>query len=603
MTVAIALLFASCVRSELIGFDDSGNTPSGTGNNISFTLTIPYNNTTTKAYEGVDSGTKTENLINGVRIALYEDGLVNFSWDLDIKTKYTNDVLRAEGNDVEDYRYTGEIFEIQTKAKLARKGNYKMLVIVNPNDSVKTLTRFGSSINLLAAPFTPNTSAADSIYRIEEGTAAYFLMLNAQGLFEIKESDFHDTKDNAEANPVTGCSVERVAAKVSCTYSGPPTINASFHPSTRAHTIPITGRYMMWLPTIQLSDSTDYDIPESLLNSDGKMACPICKEEYLTQTNKVCSHCGYEYGYGEGVGATISSVRYMVATDLKWMVDITNKKSYWYRHLANKAGGSTMEKPGDTDRENFYAEDPNFSSISGTADTTTNFNYITLAQFAASAKKLAPSSSNQYPYADYWSWTEGDSQPVYIPENTMAQAEQKRDVTTRVIVKATLKREVFDSNKSSYQIGDFFVFRGGRAGDNRDNNLESNGNTYYILRPEDVAAYATGSPIPAALTPTSEGSTTLKQALDAFKTAYPNFSWTNVSNNTTPLITDHLLFYKNGEIYYEVPIEHFTADEAGVGGYGRFGVVRNNWYQLDIRNYLTLGYPTIPKSSAVIEAQ
>lgn len=45
-----------------------------------------------------------------------------------------------------------------------------------------------------------------------------------------------------------------------------------------------------------------------------------------------------------------------------------------------------------------------------------------------------------------------------------------------------------------------------------------------------------------------------------------------------------------------MPIEHFSVSEAqGVGKYGRFGVVRNNWYKLNIENMISIGAPVLPE--------
>lgn len=50
-------------------------------------------------------------------------------------------------------------------------------------------------------------------------------------------------------------------------------------------------------------------------------------------------------------------------------------------------------------------------------------------------------------------------------------------------------------------------------------------------------------------------------------------------------------------MYYEVPIEHFSVAEAqGIGKYGRFGVVRNNWYKLNIEKMISIGSPVLLES-------
>ena len=65
--------------------------------------------------------------------------------------------------------------------------------------------------------------------------------------------------------------------------------------------------------------------------------------------------------------------------------------------------------------------------------------------------------------------------------------------------------------------------------------------------------------------------------------------------------------YKNGESYYIARIKHFGDDltpwNAGDGTYdgnnlnwlGRYGVLRNNWYDLTINKISGPGYPDVPK--------
>lgn len=65
-------------------------------------------------------------------------------------------------------------------------------------------------------------------------------------------------------------------------------------------------------------------------------------------------------------------------------------------------------------------------------------------------------------------------------------------------------------------------------------------------------------------------------------------------------------FYKDGVVYYAMPIRHFTDDETpkpkpmeSVGSYGkvhrgRYGMVRNNWYEIVIGKITGLGDPEVP---------
>lgn len=63
--------------------------------------------------------------------------------------------------------------------------------------------------------------------------------------------------------------------------------------------------------------------------------------------------------------------------------------------------------------------------------------------------------------------------------------------------------------------------------------------------------------------------------------------------------------YKNGESYYIARIKHFgdvlTPWKSGLYGtdnlayLGRYGMLRNNWYELDVQNVSGPGYPDVPE--------
>lgn len=602
LLLGIALLLASCSDNDHPFLDDDtggnnsgGSGQGGTGNNISMTMAIPLPEgvMSLRSYSGTNRGSGNEILIDGIRIVLYENSgaTVIHCLDLNIKLDVDNSDNITVSGDYSNWFTSGESIFIQTKAKEIEQGYYDMLIIVNPNDKIKSLTEVGKSLSELDAPF--DTSG---MYKIIDGTAAYFLMLNHQGLIPVKPEDFYGTANQAENYPVFG-KVERTVAKIECNYTGPTNI--------RSTAVAPYGRFVMLLDYNNQTTASwgmDYDIP------DDCMDCPVsgCTGKFDRNTKR-CSAKPTIHTY-DGLGLVADRVRYMVATDLTWQIDVVNKKSYWLRQLSNKANGE-MEEQGNVDRENFYAKDPNFSGFSGTTGLNSEFSYITTSSAldpsatGSTAKKLFPPSS--YKYAGYYSWSEADAEPIYIPENTMAQSEQKGDVTTRVIFKAVLKREQFGVDESNpnptypTSIGDFFVFKGGNANieDYKYNNYNKDGSTFYILRPEDVKIYASGVSADNIHIYLRDG---IQAAIAQFNLDNPSFDWSNISANANPAISEKLIFYKNGEMYYEVPIEHFSVSEVGFGKYGRFGVVRNNWYKLNVENIISIGWPTIPTAASTL---
>ena len=125
------------------------------------------------------------------------------------------------------------------------------------------------------------------------------------------------------------------------------------------------------------------------------------------------------------------------------------------------------------------------------------------------------------------------------------------------------------------------------------NNYNKDNTTFFILRPEDVEIYASASTTEHIHIYLRKG---ILEAIRQFKEDHLDFNFSNWRNEK-PAESANLSFYKNGEMYYEVPIEHFSVAEAqGIGKYGRFGVVRNNWYKLNIEKMISIGSPVLPES-------
>ena len=70
-------------------------------------------------------------------------------------------------------------------------------------------------------------------------------------------------------------------------------------------------------------------------------------------------------------------------------------------------------------------------------------------------------------------------------------------------------------------------------------------------------------------------------------------------------ITSGIATYLNGEAYYIARIKHFNELTPWAAGQsygtandkylGRYGVLRNNWYELSVHNISNLGYPSVPE--------
>lgn len=333
-----------------------------------------------------------------------------------------------------------------------------------------------------------------------------------------------------------------------------------------------------------------------------------------------------------------------------WTLCNTNKKSYFtrnvdcgtpswwgyqaysssdYRFIGSDEVYKTDDDPAVSYYRTYWAKDPNYESY-----VQADFNVV----------KGIPASLNNL------------GTDAYCLENTFNVANQNQNQTTGVIVKATLtvKGAESDDNKS------FFTLNGDRSTIYTFAKMLEKAKEFYLENADVKAACEdalTGllsgqldaSDLVVELT-NSDGTTkvTLKGtdgAISAFDKA-GNYTLTSIyvkdasaskfkngvvpealkSTNTTLIETiknnvGTVSYYKNGEAYYYVLIRHFDetqtpwkAEEltAGLSGsypdsyhdktaeenwLGRYGVVRNNWYQVNVTGIAQIGdaeAPVIP---------
>lgn len=259
---------------------------------------------------------------------------------------------------------------------------------------------------------------------------------------------------------------------------------------------------------------------------------------------------------GAGFDANIADKDF-TATLEGWAADVTNKKTFWSRKQTNTSAG-VMEAPTYV-RANMYAEDPNFSGFAGFPALLGNeFNYITLDKVTN-------------PLAGY----------EYVLENTMVAIEQMTDVTTRVIIKAKYwpKYSSLDLAKKD---------------------LLTSGQPYYIYKksliftPDQIAAISIGYPDWAAIeaaNPVLAGFQALLQA-GATKTAFGD---DYTAPDTKSVLFGDLQYNYDGMNYYPVLIRHFdNIIQPTLMAYGRYGVVRNNIYEITVNSISGPGSIVVP---------
>lgn len=268
-----------------------------------------------------------------------------------------------------------------------------------------------------------------------------------------------------------------------------------------------------------------------------------------------------------------------------WKLDVTNKKMYPVR----KFSAISFDKEvyhrffsASNDYRTYWAEDPNYAEDA----TEGSFNSAT-----AIDNKLGTT-------------------PEYCLENTFDVARQKHSETTRALVKAVYTPKDFNEGDTWYTLG----------------------NSATALTEEQVRAKI-AKELSTETTPLTKDNIALVSNLAAGEHKFENGGIFTVNskasdpdqNAAIKKSLGSIIVYADGVCYYEIRIKHLDhycpwGDEAGAPTYhnteyidyvhipakkeelpgydvsylGRYGVVRNNWYQISITSISQPGEPTIP---------
>lgn len=303
-----------------------------------------------------------------------------------------------------------------------------------------------------------------------------------------------------------------------------------------------------------------------------------------------------------------------------WAVDNTNKKSYivrqydksWNSINSNKVTAadaskfrfvwSTPVNPNATDANKLYrtafAQDPEYATT--TADAT---NYNQMASNTSMTLKAAF----------------GNDHPQYCNENTFQVTAQNQDQTTRVVLGVKMSAPgttTYDADLYTVNDNKEVVYTKATLAERLKNILlnEPTVKTWADAHTNVSLDITFGNDIAGATTITNatlKGKTAAGAADETFAGTFT----TNL-NNALP----NIVRYKGGVAYYAVRIKHFgdtdtpwNKEGQGVtaGGnsliypnpsagasdgwfLGRYGVVRNNWYDISVNKIQTLGDATIP---------
>jgi len=198
-------------------------------------------------------------------------------------------------------------------------------------------------------------------------------------------------------------------------------------------------------------------------------------------------------------------------------------------------------------------------------------------------------------------WNSGDdafdTKAIYVLENTFTTKFQKQNNTSRILIKCQIKKSASATPENLYRVGSSAILYD-----------EANLKNLVI----NVAKTATGKDFQMIDGTLSVSKTAGKQkdllSADDFKETKPTSEQLTAINNALGTIDTYL----NGECYYDVLIRHFDDEqtpwsandnpdgpiygnpESDSKYLGRYGMVRNNWYELSIDGITSIGSSVIP---------
>lgn len=553
----IAAMTASCSSNE-----DLGTAGSGTGTNeagvgyASITINLPTTSGT-RAVDGskndqFDEGTPSEYAVNDATLVIFEKAGASEN-----EYKYVEAVslgnLDPWKNDNTTGGITTESTTITAKLNSATVdkdgGKYYALVILN-NETAK-----GTKITLPTDPVTygkwnvatNTTNITDYKKGFYMANAPEFTEANKEPTTLVPIKGIYRTKEEAQSKPGTTIHVERGLAKV--------TVGSS-----------------------TTEGSKDY------FAEDGASATGT---KYSNDNVKITN----------------------------WALDVTNNSSFPVHVTSGLKAGITSTNPTDQ-KVPAYAEIwSNTAATSGTAPATSRFvshadafkrvywgidpNYSkNLTDKAACEKEFTlvkADGSNAV-----WKTS---TDPLYCLENTFDISHMMQGQTTRVLLKATYTPKALEkeTDKTFFMIGNSSDFW-----------TETTLTKLIENKAKEVLNTTTGVTVTLKGNLLEGGTHVLDATNVEIKEGTEDKTAVVAGQINTKLGLDKdkgigIKTYKNGESYYIARIKHFGDDltpwkegnatygEKNLEWLGRYGVLRNNWYDLTINKISGPGYPDVPE--------
>ncbi len=551
----LAAMTASCSsNNELVnGGNGSGENESGTSY-ASITIDLPTTSGTRAANDKFDGGTASEYTVNDATLLIFKKAGTSENEFEYVETASLGNLEPWKKDNTDDNGITTEatITAKLEKATVGTNGDYYALVILNnkdKNDDEKVTLPTGTTTY-----GAWNVAASATAAKLVDNTKGFY-MANAP---EFKAADqepttlvpikgIYRTKEEAHSQPGTTVHVERGLAKVTVGkgtgkdyFTGAKASGSKYSNDV----VKITN----W--ALDVTNKSSFPVHVTAGLKDGVTSAGI--PAYANIWENAVATPGT-------IAATSRFVSQLSATG-------AFKRVYW-------------------------GIDPNYSM--GLSDVAKCKEQFTIA-------KADGTDAN---------WTES-SKPLYCLENTFDIKNMLQGQTTRVLLKATYTPNALASETETDKT--FFMI-----GNSSDIWTTTTLKAQIASKAKDALSLTTAPTVVLKGDLLTAGTHVLTVSNVSIKegegeTATEKVDADLVAKLNTKLGLDEtngvgIKTYKNGESYYIARIKHFGDDltpwnagndtygENNLNWLGRYGVLRNNWYDLTIEKISGPGYPDVPE--------
>ena len=551
----IAAMTASCSsNNDLV---NGGNGENETGASYaSITINLPTTSGTRAKNDNFDGGTASEYAVNDATLVIFKKGTATSENDYQyVETAPLGNLEPWKKDNTEGNGITTEatITAELKQATVGEKGDYYALVILNnkdKNDAEKITLPTGTTTygKWNVATNATETKLVDNTKGFYMANAPEFTTANVEPTTLVPIKGIYRTKEEAQSKPGTTVHVERGLAKVTV---GKGTGNDYFTGAKASGS--------------KYSDD-DVKITNWALDVTNKSSFPV----HVTS--------GLMDGTTISEGQTVTGY-----TDIwKNAAAATGTVPATSRFVSQLSATGAFKRV-------YWGIDPNYSM--GLTDLAKCKEQFTLVKADGSDAVWKTST-----------------EPLYCLENTFDINNMTQGQTTRVLLKATYTPSAvaLETDKTFFMIGnssDIWT-KANLIAQITSKAKEALGTT------AELSVELKGDLLTAGTHVLTESNVSIKEGEGEAATEKVDAKLVAKLNTKLGLDKDKgigIKTYKNGESYYIARIKHFGDDltpwKAGDATYdgknlewlGRYGVLRNNWYDLTINSISGPGYPDVPE--------